>query len=170
MLKKDIKEYNKNFFDEIDNKWAILISGNRNIGINGMTVSWGSIGVLWNKPIFIVYVRKSRYTYDFCEKSDSFTLSFLGDKYKKEKALFGSKSGRDMDKFKETGLHPCLDVDFNGYYIAEAEYVFKGKKITSFDINYDDLPDNIKNNFYGDKDMHTAYICELTQYLINEKL
>ena len=169
MLKKNILEYDKNFVDEIDNKWAILVAGDRNIGINGMTVSWGTMGVLWNKPVFMVFVRKSRHTYDFCEKSNSFTLSFLSDKYKKEKALFGSKSGRDIDKFKETGLHPTLDVDSNCYYIAESEYVFKGKKITCYDIAYDDLPDNIKTNFYGDKDMHTVYICELTQYLINGK-
>ena len=169
MLKKDIKEYNKNFFDEINNKWAILVSGNRNIGINGMTVSWGSIGVLWNKPMFIVYVRKSRYTYDFCEKSDSFTLSFLGDKYKKEKALFGSKSGRNLDKFKETNLHPTYDPDFDGYYVAEASYVFKCKKIHSMDIEYDNLPDDIKKKSYPDRDIHKMYIAEIKQYLVNEE-
>ncbi len=169
MLKKNISEYNKNFVEEIDNKWAILVAGDRTNGINGMTVSWGMMGVLWNKPVFMAFVRKSRYTHEFCEKTNSFTLSFLSDKYKKEKALFGSKSGRDMDKFKETGLHPALDVDYNGYYIAESEYVFKGKKLTSYDLTYDELPDDIKKDFYGDKDIHTVYICEITQYLINEK-
>lgn len=168
MLKKDLYEFDKNVFDEIDNKWAILVAGDRKTGINGMTISWGTFGVLWNKNVFFAFVRKSRYTHDFTEKSDSITLSFLSDKYKKEKGIFGSKSGRDMDKFKETGLHATLDVDFNGYYIAEADYVFKGKKLTSFDLEYDKLPDDVKERFYPDKDIHTVYICEIKQYLINE--
>ena len=169
MLKKDIKEFDKNIFDEIDNKWAILVAGDRKIGINGMTISWGTFGVLWNKNVFFAFVRKSRYTHDFCEKSDSITLSFLSDKYKEAKKVFGTKSGKDIDKFKETGLHHTLDVDFNGYYIAEADYVFKGKKITSFDLKYEDLPEEIRKKYYPDKDIHTVYICEIKQYLINEK-
>lgn len=168
MLKKNVYSFDKNVFEELNNKWAILVCGDRKSGINGMTISWGTFGVLWNKNIFMAFVRESRFTHEIAEKSDSFTLSFLSDEYKKEKVLFGSKSGKDIDKFKETGLHPSLDVDFNGYFIAEASYVFKGKKITSFDLGYDDLPENIKKDFYPNKDKHTVYICEIKEYLINE--
>ena len=169
MLKKNIYDYDLNFFKEINDNFAILTAGDKTIGYNAMTVSWGGVGVLWNKMVAFVFVRHSRYTYDFIEKSDSVTLSFLSDKYKKEKALFGSKSGRDLDKFKETGLHPTYDPDYDGYYISESSYVFKGKKITSYDLAYDDLPEEVREQFYRDKDMHTVYICELTQYLVNEK-
>lgn len=170
MLKKDLKEFDKNVFEEIDKKWAILVAGDRQTGFNGMTISWGTVGILWNMPVFFAFVRKSRYTHDFTEKSNNITLSFLSDKYKKEKALFGSKSGRDMDKFKETGLHPTLDLDYNGYYIAEAEYVLKGTKITSFDLEYENLPEHIKKDLYPTGDKHTVYVCEIKQYLVNETL
>ena len=170
MLKKSLEEFNKNIFDEIGNKWAILVAGDRKTGYNGMTISWGTVGILWNKPVFFAFVRKSRYTHKFTEESKNITLSFLSDKYKKEKAFFGSKSGRDFDKFKETGLHATLDLDYNGYYVAEAEYVLKGTKITSFDLKYDDLPEEIKKDFYETRDEHTVYVCEIKQYLINETL
>lgn len=169
MLKKKISQYNKSYVDEIKNKYAILTCGNKEIGFNGMTVSWGGIGELWGLDVIFVFVRKSRYTYEFIEKSDSVTLSFLSDNYKEAKALFGSKSGRDMDKFKEAGLHPAYDPDYNGYYPCEADYVFKTKKLYSIDIPYDKLPDNIKDRYYSNGDMHTMYVCEIKQFLVNEE-
>ena len=169
MLKKNIYDYDLNFFKEINDNFAILTAGDKTIGYNAMTVSWGGVGVLWNKMVAFLFVRHSRYTYDFIEKSDSVTLSFLSDKYKKEKALFGSKSGRDLDKFKETGLHAAYDPDYDGYYISESSYVFKGKKIHSMDIDYDKLPEDIKKKFYPNKDIHKMYIVEIKQYLVNEE-
>lgn len=163
MLKKDIKSFDKNVFDEIGNKSAILISGDKN-GFNGMTISWGGLGVLWNKNVAFVFVRHSRYTYEFIEKSDSVTLSFLSDKYKKEKGMFGSLSGRNVDKFEETGLHHTYDPDFDGYYITECDYVFKCKKLYSIDLN--DLPKDINDKFYKDNDIHKMYVCEIKQYLV----
>ncbi len=168
MLKKEVYELDKNLFEEINDKWAILVAGDRKTGINGMTISWGTFGILWNKPVAMVFVRKSRYTHDFLDKTDSVTLSFLSDEYKKEKVLFGRKSGKEIDKFKETGLHQCLGLDFNGYYIAEADYVFKCKKLMDVDLEYDKLPVFIKEEYYEDKDIHTLYICEIKEYLINE--
>lgn len=165
MLKKNINTFNKNVFNEIGKTWPILVSGDRTIGYNGMTVSWGGLGVLWGKNVGFVFVRKSRHTYNFTEKSDSFTLSFLGDDYKDAKSYFGSKSGRDVDKFKDANLHATLDLDFNGYYVSEASFVLKMKKIYSVDIPYENLPEDIKSTYYSNGDMHTMYVCEIVQYL-----
>ena len=168
MLKKDVYKFDKNVFEELNERWAIVVAGDRKTGINGMTISWGTFGVLWNKPVAMVFVRKSRYTHDFLDKTDSITLSFLSDEYKDAKVLFGRKSGREIDKFKETGLHPSLAIDFNGYFIAEADYVFKCKKLMEFDLDSSKLPVDIKEGFYKDNDIHTVYICEIKEYLINE--
>lgn len=168
MLKKSTNEYNK-IFNELSNDWAILTCGNNNIGYNAMTISWGGIGVLWGKNVAFVFVRKSRYTYEFIENSDSVTLSFLSDNYKDAKALFGSKSGRNVDKFKETNLHATFDPDYNGYYITESEYVLKMKKIYSIDMPFDGMSEDLINKFYSNGDMHTMYICEIKQYLVNEE-
>jgi len=168
MLRKNINEFNKNVFNEIGKVWPILVAGDRTIGYNGMTVSWGGLGVLWGKNVGFVFVRKSRHTYDFIEKSASVTLSFLNDDYKAAKALFGSKSGRDINKFDSAGLHATLDLDYNGYYVSEADYVLKMKKLYSVDIPYENLPDSIKEAYYANGDMHTMYVCEITQYLVKE--
>ena len=169
MLKKNIKTFNKNVFDEIDKKWGIITAGDKFIGFNSMTVSWGGFGILWNKPVMFLFVRKSRYTYEFMEKSNSVTLSFLSDKYKKEKALFGSKSGRDINKFETTGLHSVFEVDFNGYYVGEADDVFKGKKLYHVDLTLDNMPKNIIDGHYPNKDdFHRMYVIEITQYLVKE--
>ena len=168
MLKKNVKDFKKNVFDEIDNGWPILTAGDKFVGFNSMTVSWGGFGILWNKPVFYVFVRKSRNTYNYIEKSNSVTLSFLNEKYKDAKAYFGSKSGRDVDKFKECNLHATFEPDFNGYYVAESDYVFKGKKIYSVDLTFDQMPEVIKDKFYPTNDMHRMYVIEITHYLVKE--
>ena len=166
MLKVNINEFNKNVFTEIDKKWGIITAGDKFVGFNGMTVSWGGFGIMWNKPVAFIFVRKSRYTHEFLDKSNSITIAFLSDEYKNAKALFGSKSGRDMNKYEASGLHPVFEPDFNGYYPKEADYVFKMKVLYNTDL--ENMPEDIRNKFYPTNDIHTMYICEIKQYLVKE--
>ena len=73
------------------------------------------------------------------------------------------------DYYTESGEHVILDLDFNGYYVCEADYVLKMKKLYSVDLPYEQLPDSIKDRFYPNGDMHRMYVCEITQYLENEE-
>ena len=73
--------------------------------INTMTIGWGNIGYVWNRPIFTFMVRKSRYTIDLLKNADNFTVSIpLNKNMKNALKVCGSKSGRDIDKFKECNL------------------------------------------------------------------
>lgn len=73
--------------------------------INTMTIGWGFIGFAWSKNLFMVMVRKSRYTHELLENTNEFTVSIpLDNDFKKQLGVCGTKSGRDIDKFKETGL------------------------------------------------------------------
>lgn len=164
MLKVSLLDYKKNVFDEIGNKAAILTVGGYN-DFNSMTVSWGGVGVLWNINVAFVFIRKQRYTYNFAEKSDSFTLSFLPEKYAKEVDYFGTASGRDVNKFEKTGLHPCFEPDFNGYTVAEADYAFRMKKLC--EIPFELIKDQVKD-FYPKEDYHTIYVCKIVDLLVNE--
>ena len=166
MLKIDIKKFDKNVFTEIDKKWGIITAGDKFVGFNGMTVSWGGFGIMWNKPVAFIFVRKSRYTNEFLDKSNSITIAFLSDEFKNAKALFGSKSGRDLNKYEASGLHPVFEPDFNGYYPKEADYVFKMKVLYNTDL--ENMPEDIQNKFYPTNDLHTMYICEIKEYLIKE--
>ena len=99
----DPKELNQNVFSMIGEQWMLVTAGTAE-RCNTMTASWGGLGVLWGKPVATVYIRPQRYTLEFVEREDCFTLSFFGEEYRKALALCGSKSGRDVDKVKECGF------------------------------------------------------------------
>lgn len=168
MLKKDLSQFN-DVFEKFDKTWAIVTAGDRNTGFNGMTVSWGGVGILWNKPVCFVFIRHSRYTFDFIEKSDSVSVSFLDEKYRDALTIFGKESGRNVNKFEKANLHPALDVDMNEYYIAEAHQVLKCKKLYGVDLNTDNMPKDIKEKSYSTNDIHRMYVLEIKQYLDDEE-
>lgn len=169
MLKKSLKEFDINVFTDLENDFAVVTAGNRQTGPNPMTISWGGFGRIWEKNCCFIFIRKSRYTHEFMDKTDSVSISFLDKKYKKEVIFIGRNSGRDVDKFKETGLHAGVDPDQNAFIISEARRVLKCKKLYSIDLDYDSLPDKIKEENYQTKDIHTMYICEIKEYLTDEE-
>ncbi|MDE7264451.1 MAG: flavin reductase [Anaeroplasmataceae bacterium] len=169
MLKKSISMYKENILSELKNKNAIGTAGDKNTGFNCLTVSWGGIGVLWGKEVAFVFVRKSRYTYEFLEKSQSFTLSFLDDCYKDQVFYLGTHSGRVEDKVKNAGLSYTYDPDYDGAYIKEASYCFKMKKLYEISLPWEKLPKDIIEKFYKDGDEHTMFICEIKQFLVSEE-
>ena len=156
--KTDICKLNESFTKMIKDDWALLTAGDKE-KFNTMTVSWGAAGELWGKDVAIVFVRPQRYTYEFMEKSDTFTLSFFGGEYKKELALCGSKSGRDTDKVAECGFNPIAVDGSIGF--EEADTVIACKKIAFQDMDPAGfLADEINNN-YANKDYHRIYVGEI---------
>lgn len=168
MLKKDLNEFQKNIFDELGKKFAIVTAGDKTTGYNCLTASWGGFGVLWGKNVVYLFIRKSRYTHQFMEKSLSVTLSFLNDNYNDAKHLIGTISGRQTDKVLSAGLHYTYDPDYDGCYIEESDYCFKLKKLYSIDLPIENLPKNLQEQYYPTDDVHTMYVCEIKQFLIKE--
>jgi hypothetical protein len=88
-------------------QWLLLTSGDFTAHhFNSMTVGWGGFGTMWSKPFVQIVVRPTRYTFEFMEQYDTFTLCAFPPAYQKALQLTGSKSGRDGDKIKATGLTP----------------------------------------------------------------
>lgn len=137
--------------------------------VNTMTIAWGSLGYIWNKPIFTSLVRYSRYTYGLIDNAADFTVSFpLKGQLKKELAVCGSKSGRDIDKIKECKLSlkksdivKSPSIDGCDLYL-ECRIVYK----QGMDKNL--LDDNIKNAVYSDNDYHVMYFGEIVKAYIKE--
>ncbi len=98
------KQIGGNIIDLIDNEWMLISAGDES-GFNMMTASWGGMGEMWNKDVAVCVIRPQRYTYEFMEKTDKFTLSFYGGD-KTIHAVCGRKSGKDIDKAAATGLIP----------------------------------------------------------------
>jgi flavin reductase (DIM6/NTAB) family NADH-FMN oxidoreductase RutF len=126
-----------------------------------MTIGWATFGFIWRKPVLMVAVRTSRHTFGIIEKAQDFTVSIPSDKLKKEIAYCGSKSGRDVDKFKMCNLEtadsrkvgsPIIKTSGHHY---ECAIVYK----TAMDPIY--LDKNIDDTLYADKDYHTLYFGEI---------
>ena len=100
-----LNEYTEKPFVHFAEDWAILTAGVPG-DFNSMTIAWGALGTMWGKPVAFLVVKPSRYTSEFLERHEEITLSWYDTKYKKALGVFGSKSGRDMDKAKETGFTP----------------------------------------------------------------
>ena len=92
-------------FRKFDKQWALVTAGTPE-HYNTMTISWGGLGTLWRRPVATVYVKKNRYTFEFMEQSDYFTVSFYPEAQRRALSLLGSTSGRDGDKVAAAGLTP----------------------------------------------------------------
>ncbi|MBR5190961.1 MAG: flavin reductase family protein [Clostridia bacterium] len=160
----NIRELKDNFVKMINNDWALLTAGKEN-DFNTMTVSWGGIGELWNKDVCFVFVRPQRYTYEFMEKNDYFSLSFFGGEYKKELGVCGSKSGRDIDKIAETGFSPIDLGESVGFEQAKVNIVLK--KLAYQDMKPDGFIDETIMNNYANNDFHRVYVGEIVKVTEN---
>ncbi len=151
-----------------DKQWLLLTAGDRE-NYNTMTVAWGSIGNMWNKPFVMVVVRDHRYTYEFIEKHDTFTLTAFTEEYRKALGVLGSKSGRDGDKIFEVGLTPEISSEVEAPGFAEAELVIECKKIYFDDFRPENFLDSDINKCYPDKDYHRFYFGEIIKIRGAEK-
>lgn len=142
----------------------LLTAGDRN-GLNTMTIGWGGLGTLWGKPVCTVYVRPERYTYDFMEKSDYFTVSAFDSSFRREMAFCGRKSGREVDKVRACGFTPCF-AQGDAPYFAEAELVVVCRKLYAQDLREEYLTKAEDVLPYYEKDgWHRMYIGEVVQVL-----
>ncbi len=145
-----------------DKTWFLLTAGSFDTGeFNTMTVSWGSLGTLWNKPIAQVFVRPTRHTYEFMESADSFTLSAFSEAHRDALRLLGTRSGRDGDKITEAGLtpSPCSQVSSPGF--EEAELILECRKIYWQDLDPRQFLDATIEGEYPLKDYHRIYLGEI---------
>ena len=98
-------EISKNVFDMIGKQW-MLVGAAKDGKVNAMTASWGGLGVMWGKNVAFVFIRQTRYTKEFVDNGETFSLSFFGDDQRKMLNYMGTVSGRDADKVSECGLYP----------------------------------------------------------------
>lgn len=157
---EETENYCEPLFKTIGKEWTLLTAGTKE-SFNTMTASWATIGVFWNKPVAICFIRPSRYTYKFIEDSEIFTMSFLGEENQEIHKICGSKSGRDTDKIKESGLIPVETIN-KSVSFEQARLFFECKKIYFDELNPDFiLPNNIENMFYPKNDYHRIYFGEI---------
>lgn len=128
---------------------------------NVMTIGWGTIGVIWGKPVFTVLVRPTRHSFHFMEKTGEFTVNVPHLSMEKITAFCGTKSGRDFDKFKELNLTLKNSSKISAPYINECKIIYECKVIYKQKLDEKIIPPEIGNSFYPKKDYHTVYYGEI---------
>lgn len=156
------EEIEQNIIKLIGNDWMLITAGNLR-SYNTMTASWGQMGVLWNLPVAICFIRPQRYTFEFVERSDYYTLSFFTEDYRKALNFCGANSGRDFDKANETGLS-AFETELKNVSFEQASLVLECKKIYADDINENKfIQENLVRKHYPKKDFHRFYIGEIKE-------
>lgn len=157
--KIDITKDAMHVFDLLAKDWMLISAGTEQKW-NTMTASWGALGVIWGKPSVTAYIRHSRYTKEFVDNNEYFTITFLQDGHRDALNVLGSMSGREIDKMHESGLTPVF-VDGQPTF-EEAKLVLVCRKRCKSEIAPEDLVhQETADKWYSDKNYHTMYIGEI---------
>lgn len=148
-------------FAKIGKEWMLITAGNED-NFNTMTASWGGMGVLWGKDVAFTFIRPSRYTFEFTEKEEYFSLCFFREEYRKALALCGRVSGRDCDKVKDAGLTPTF-IDGVPCF-EEADMVLICKKLYSQPMDEKFVADDsVGQHYQPGEPYHNMYVGEIVK-------
>lgn len=150
---------NGNVFELIGKDWMLITAAKKDGSCNTMTASWGGLGVLWNKNVAMAFVRPHRYTFEFMEEAEHFSLSFFPEKYRSALNLCGAKSGRDLNKIEAAGLTLCLRDEVPCF--EEAKLTLVVKKLYSDFFHPECIEDPSVLQNYPGRDFHKMFIGEI---------
>ena len=154
--------FTTDIFETYDKQWALLTAGSMD-KFNTMTISWGGLGTIWGMPVATVYVRTSRYTHEFMDDNEYFTVSFYPEEMKKTLGVLGSKSGREIDKMhmpELTAVEVGKSVSFH-----EAEVTLVCRKVFKQTLDPQNMEAKIAEQFYGKDAPHDMYIGEVVDII-----
>lgn len=159
-------------------KAGVLLTAAAGGRVNPMTISWGTLGIEWGKPIFTVFVRENRFTRSLLEQNGEFTVSIpYGEFDRRILGYCGTKSGKDVDKIRALGLTPVESdhISVPGFrelpLTLECRVIYRQRQepaaITE-ENRREFYPEDVDSSFAGaNRDYHTAYYGEIVgAYLI----
>lgn len=147
---------------------GVLLTVKAEDQVNAMAIGWGTIGIQWGKPIFIAYVRESRYTKSLLDKNPEFTVNIpVGEYDKTIIGVCGTKSGRDTDKIKELNLTLENPLTVSVPAIRQLPLTLECKVIYQQEQDPKAIDQAVDARFYAkgtphEGDYHTAYYGEIT--------
>jgi len=135
---------------------------------NAMAIGWGSVGIVWSRPMFVVLVRHSRYTYECIEASGDFTVNVPAPDMAEAVEFCGTVSGRDHDKFAECGLTVGQSQTIISPYIDECDLIYECQVVQCTDVVPENFAPEIIDDFYAGGDFHRIYFGEILRTLAEE--
>ena len=144
--------------EQLGKNGCILVVGEQG---NPMAIGWGTVGIVWGRPVFIVLVRPSRYSFGLIENCSQFSVNVPTESLKKEVTLCGTKSGRDIDKVKRCNFTLEKGKIISVPYIKECSIHYECKIIHKNNVINAALNRDIAEEYYPKSDLHTVYFGEI---------
>lgn len=162
------KHIKQNPIDLIASHWMLVTAGNKH-DFNTMTASWGMIGEMWGMDVAETVVRPQRFTHQYIERTNRFTLSFYPESMRRVLSVMGTQSGRDIDKMHYPGLTafelPSGQITFEEAELTiECEVVYKGRFSPEEFVDKSLMP-----RWYPGSDFHTRYIGKIVNVWTKEE-
>ncbi len=139
------------------NPGLLLAATKPNGASNVMTIGWGTVGIIWGRPIFIVLVRPSRYTYEFIEASGAFTVNVPSEDLRQWVGFCGSHSGRDVDKFAAFKITTTPGQRVAAVTIDPCPMVYECKVVHHNDVIPAHLDPEVELGAYKGSNYHRLY-------------
>ncbi len=149
---------------------VLLVSVGEDGKPNIMTIGWGTIGVIWGKPIFVVLVRPSRHTFRLLNQTNEFTVNVPYPDLKEACDVCGSESGRDIDKFAKCNLTPAAGNKVKVPIVQECGIHYECRVVHKNNVAPVELEPGIMGEYYPTEDFHTVYYGEIVACYADEDL
>jgi flavin reductase (DIM6/NTAB) family NADH-FMN oxidoreductase RutF len=146
-------------FELLDLEWALLVAGKDRP--NPMTISWGGLGTLWQRPVATVFVRPTRHTFSLLDAHPEFTLNFLPEDRRDALDLCGTRSGRDLDKWKAAGLEKLPAERVAVPLVGGAALSLECRVLSSLDVDPSRFLDPEIEDLYPQRDYHRVFFGEV---------
>lgn len=149
-----------NIIRNLEENWMLITAGDPE-SYNTMTASWGGLGEIWSTPVSFITVRNTRFTYQFLQNNDIYTLTFFGGKEKEAMGYLGSHSGRDGDKIAQTGLTP-METPLGSMSFEQATMILECRKLYEKELDPKSIfDDQIAADYLKNDERHILFFGEI---------
>lgn len=165
-------EIQGNSIDLIGNQWMLVTAGNAQ-SFNTMTAAWGALGMAWSHPAAFIMIRESRYTYEFLQREQAYTLSFFDEEYRSALRICGTQTGRTEDKVKNAGLTP-ITTPSGLVAFSEARMVIECRNMYQNQLDTEHLTPTYQmpivqgTHYDTDPTRHQLFISEITNVWVRK--
>ena len=172
MAKIDVgpRDHAPETLNALGNPGLLLVSLDRTQRPNVMTIGWGALGIFWQRPVFVVPVRHSRYTYGCIQATGDFTVNVLPRDLAAAASFCGSVSGRDHDKFAEANLTAAAALRVKSPIIEECVIHYECKVVHANDLVPEAAAPEILSGNYSSGDYHRFFFGEIVSVRVDDRL
>ncbi len=148
---------------------GVFISCGSGDKVNIMNTKWGTLGRMWNRDVFVLPVRKKKYSHDLITKNKSFVVNIPTSDMTTQLLRCSNMSGREFDKFKEFGFHAVPAKLINSVAIEECAIQLECKVVYTAEMHASKLNPTIAKDMYIDREYHTLFFGEIVRSSFGKK-